>query len=359
MVKNFLLYLQSVRELGLPYLEFKGLYTLSFKVGRKKYFIRGLDTPFNDGASISLARNKYCVNQMLARAKFPVPKAVAITSSLYQQGKLDLAGLKFPLVIKPTVESADGYGVVCNIQDEATLREELDRAFQHYPCMSIEEFHGGLTAYRVLVFYGEVIAVVERIPAEVIGDGAQTVAALIQAANAEREKLDNPTLIGKIDTENSELLLKLKQEGMTLDSIVDRGKKIVLRHVSSSMQGGAFISRGVDICVETAESLREAADRLGLNFVGFDFLCEDIKKPPQKNRDVIIDVSHNPDVTMYEEPMSGEPVRVTKTMLSRFVRRNQEISVLSWFNNSKITKSFYFRGGLVAAVLVVVFKFIF
>lgn len=358
MIKDFQFFLRSVRELGLPYLEFKGLFTLSFKVGSKKYLIRGGDTPFNNGAGISLTSNTYCVNQMLGRAKFPVPRATAITTTQYHKGNLSLKGIQFPVVIKPTAWSEEASGVICNLPDEQALEVQLKKGFKVFPCLSIEEFHAGLRSYRVLLYQGNVLSVVERTPAIVTGDGSQTLAELIEAAKKEREKQQDKYFFDMLSVDDEELQVKLQQDGRKLEDIPRRNEQVVLSYTCNLERGGSTTSLGVDIDMETADMLARAAERLGLSLAGFDVLCEDITKPFKKGRDVIVDVSASPDIALHEMPMYGEPRQVSKMMLKQFIERHRFEKIRSLFFESRVFKSFYFRAAVVVGILLAAFQFL-
>ena len=56
--------------------------------------------------------------------------------------------------------------------------------------MIIEEFHGRLQSYRVLVFNRQVIGVVLCHPARVIGDGQHNIQELIELTNIKRKEID-------------------------------------------------------------------------------------------------------------------------------------------------------------------------
>jgi cyanophycin synthetase len=77
--------------------------------------------------------------------------------------------LGFPLVTKP-LDGNHGRGITIGISDEEQLRFGFKLAQEHSRQVIVEQFFEGRD-HRILVINGKLIAVAERIPAHVIGDG--------------------------------------------------------------------------------------------------------------------------------------------------------------------------------------------
>ena len=172
-------YYQTALRFGLPVKVNPDVRGISIKLGRKNYYFAAGLTPFNVGAGNILANHKHLANHLLSEFGVPVPKALFVPRDDFKNGKVDFSMLSYPVVAKPNANTGGGTDVFCNIQNQAMLMQYLSEAFKQYKEIIIEKFHRDLKSYRVLVFYGQVLGVVERSPAKIIGDGVNSVRALV------------------------------------------------------------------------------------------------------------------------------------------------------------------------------------
>ena len=315
---NAKLYLNSAHELGLPVKVMKEIDGFQLKMGKAIYFFRGGFTPFNNGATNNVTDNKFCANKILELAGLPVAKAIGITREEFESNSWSMENLKFPVVIKPTWGTSCGKDVLCNIKDIETLKYHLQNKFKEYPCLSVEEFHANLTAYRVLVFYGKVIGVVKRVSAQIRGDGTHNILDLIQIENNKREQFKGTVTFGnlKIDEESKIILDELK---LTPHDIPSEGQIIKLCYVCNSTRGGTMVSLGRQICRKNAALMCKAAKALNLNIVGFDLVCDHIDIPIEESKGIIVEANYHPDITIHENPMNGEINRVSKIIMRKLI----------------------------------------
>lgn len=323
MDKTAQLYYRSAQALNLPATAIPQIAGFEVKLAQQRYFFRGAETPFNCASSLSIASNKYCMNKILESAGFPTPKSTSFNQMEFKKKKLEIliANFHFPLVVKPTIGTALGRDVICNIDNIFDLKTILKRKFEFHEFLTVEEFHAGLKSYRVLVFYNKVIGVVQRFPACVLGDGVHSINELIAITNLEREKLNHLVTLGPIKVDE-ECNIRLNEINTTIDSVPADKETVVLCYACNSSRGGTMTSLGKTICVENARLLCKAASALNLNLVGFDVACEDILVPIEKSRGVIIEANYNPDLTLHEHPISGIQSRVSKKIVQRLILRH-------------------------------------
>lgn len=330
MNKLLICYIKAAKELKLP-IEYREEFAgVAVKLANKTYFFRNNGyTPFNAGSSDNIASNKYSVNYILRKANFPVPQATAISIQNRKQNIWSLPQLTYPIVAKPTTGTSCGLDVFCNIENEQILVEYLNKNAEKYQFISLESFEGGLTSYRVLVFFNKVIAVTQRNPACVIGNGKNTIAELIKIENAKRKKITNVTL-GDL-TIDKEYQVKLQEMNLKLDYVPINNEKIILCYTCNASRGGTRISMGKAICPENARLACDAAKALSLNFVGFDIICEDIMRPIQKSRGFIIEANSNPDIIIHESALAGINVPIAKILLKQLIKKHPIAYVLNYF----------------------------
>jgi D-alanine-D-alanine ligase-like ATP-grasp enzyme len=334
MRKNTALYFKSALHYFLPVFNTPEIDGFALQFGRKFYYFRDALTPFNDTSSCSIANNKYCTNKLLEASGLPVPKATAISAWQYQQDMLDefIVDFKYPLVAKPTDDTSLGKDVLCNIKDKSQLINYLEHNFPKYPFITIEEFYDNLNCYRILVFNYKVIAVIQRFPAQVIGDGIHTIEELIRLENIKRP-LEHEVLAPIMVDE--ECRVRLQELGLTLQDIPAQEQKITLGYTCNSTRGGSFITLGKKIGRSNRKLMKAAARIMNLNLVGFDLVCADLKAPLQISGGVIIEANCRPSIRVHEESTRGRPQRVSRTIMRSFLYRHPLSYILSLFKHSK------------------------
>ncbi len=275
----------------------------------------GSITPFNSSSSIFIAKNKHKLLQLLKKSGFPVPNHIAVSkeSNWRQLLPQHLESLQFPVLIKPLLDTHSAQGLVCSLKNTKQLFTSLLTSFEHYPLLQIEEFHQGLKEYRVLILKNRILDVVERIAANIVSDGKNTINDLITAHNSSLATIQCPILV------NKECLLCLADQGFTLEDIAPAGKVIRLHYPVNRALGGISVSLGKKINSENAKYLCQAANITGLDLVGLDVLCEDINQSFAKTKWIIIEANFGPGISIHEYPDKGKPVKVSKKILRQLI----------------------------------------
>ena len=319
MNKNTQCYYDSALKMFLPVSLDNDIDGFVLTLGKKRYFFYGHGTPLNNATSVQISRNKYFTNKVLEKAGVPVPKAIYIHESEFERLEEKIANLSFPLVAKPMDEGKFGRDVLCNIQTIEELQSYLITNFPKKSYIIIEEFHGNLNSYRVLVFNNRVIGVVIRHPAHVLGDGKHTIEELVELANSLRPTISDTLAPIVID---EECLIRLKELGIDVNYIPKKDEQVTLCYTSNASRGGTYASLGKKICKENKRLLIYAAKALNLRLVGFDVQCLDIMKPIELNNGVIIESNDSPSVRIHEHAIIGAPLLVTKNMIRSFIFRH-------------------------------------
>lgn len=344
------LYFKSCKELHLKPVKKPEIDGFQFTLGKKIYYFRSGQTPFNNASACSIASNKYSTNLVLHNHQIPVPKAFAITYKEFKKGLLDLSDMRFPVVVKPNWGSCSGHDVICNIESLDILLELLPKLLKKHYSISIEEFEGNLSSYRVLVHAGNVIGLVERIPAHITGDGKHTIEQLIDIENEKRRLLRKKLPYGQLKL-NIESEFIFKKRGIDKSHVPQLDEKIPLRYICNSAAGGTTINLPIkNICVENKLIALKAAKALDLDLVGFDFLCEDISKPIGITRGFIIEANYAPDITLHELSPAGTPTQVTRIILKKFIAQHRIAYLIMRLQSKPI--SFVLKFMLVLAFII-------
>src|SRR5699024_9106809 len=119
----------------------------------------------------------------------PIPLGSKFNSEAMDDDIIQYAKqIKFPLVLKPT-NGSSGKGVISNIKNRTQLKEAIHfvRNRLGYQEVILEEYVIG-EEVRVYVLDNHVLGAGNRRPANVVGDGVNTIETLIEQKNEERKQ---------------------------------------------------------------------------------------------------------------------------------------------------------------------------
>ena len=220
-----------------------------------------------------------------------------------------------PVVTKP-LDGNHGRGVGLDLNDDESVRAGFRRAFTETRrgVVVIESFVTG-NDYRVLVVGGQMVAVAERVPAHVIGDGEHTVAELVDIANADpRRGIGHEKVLTKIKVD-AEAIALVRAQGFELTDVPPEEAFVKLVSTGNMSTGGISIDRTWEAHEENVEIAEEAARVVGLDVAGIDFITPDISKPVRETGGAIVEVNAAPGFRMHTHPTEGEPQYVARPVL--------------------------------------------
>lgn len=257
------------------------------------------------------AADKDFTKVLLEEAGLPVPKDELVRTG--EDAAAAAGRLGFPLVTKP-LDGNHGRGVTIGLTTADEVRWGFDQAREHGATVIVEQQFTG-TDHRILIVAGEVVAVAERVPAHVVGDGRQSIRDLVVEVNRDpRRGESHKSTLTRIDLDEAAEHL-LAQSGLTSDSIPDPGEVVILRPTANLSTGGTAIDRTDEIHPENALIARRAAQIVGLDIAGIDFVCPDITRSVHETGGGIIEVNAGPGFRMHLEPFQGRPRNVARPVL--------------------------------------------
>lgn len=284
-------YLNAADALGLHY------ETLNEQVGLARIFngIKSLDISsnvlgVNTQLSASLSVNKVKTSILLKEANLPVPTYRTFVS----QDKAILYAIKQlqnkkSVVVKPITGSLS-FGITVNPANNIQIKHAVAEAFEGNSSIMIEEFING-KHFRITVLDDEVIAVTERIAANVTTDGKHTILELIVMKNKQRKKNALPAIILRKKDQNY-----LKKEKIILSKIYPEGISIILQLGCDLDIGGE--RRKIDREIIPQENINlfiKAAKALNLRFAGIDYISPDIMTSHTELVTAINEINSAPD----------------------------------------------------------------
>ncbi|MFQ1046977.1 bifunctional glutamate--cysteine ligase GshA/glutathione synthetase GshB [Avibacterium paragallinarum] len=278
-----------------------------------EYVKNGNMTSKDSYISPLIMENKVVTKKVLHKAGFNVPQSLEFTSAEQAIANYGLFEGR-AVVIKP---KSTNYGLGITIfQQGVSNREDfakaIEIAFREDKEVMVEDYLSG-TEYRFFVLGDETLAVLLRVPANVVGDGKHSVAELVAAKNDHPLRGDGSrTPLKKIALGDIEKL-QLKEQGLTVDSVPEAGRIVQLRANSNISTGGDSI----DMTDEMHPSYKALAvgitKAMGAAVCGVDLIIPDLHKPAEPNLQSwgVIEANFNPMMMMHIFPYSGKSRRLT------------------------------------------------
>ena len=285
------------------------------QLGHGKYQKRVWATVTSASANISvdIAANKELTNRLLQDVGIPVPRGVVVRTE--DEAFRAAARIGYPVVLKP-LDGNHGRGVCINLGSEADVREffPVAAAESRAGTVVVESFITGKD-YRILVVDRQVVAVAERVPAHVVGDGTSTVQQLIDRTNADpRRGVGHEKILTRI-TVDTQTLDVLERQGLTLDDVPEQDRFVQLKLTGNMSTGGTSIDRTDDIHPDNVEIARQAAMVVGLDVAGIDFVTSDISLSVRQTGGAIVEVNAGPGFRMHTHPTEGHPRHVGRAVI--------------------------------------------
>jgi len=279
--------------------------------GRAQQRIRASITGKTSLIGVEIAGNKDLARRLLAKGGVAVPKGGIARDA---DEAIALAHkLRWPVVVKP-LDANHGRGVHIGLATADAVRTAFADAATHGRRVIIEEMLRGRD-HRILVVGGAVVAVAERVPAHVVGDGVSTLAELVATVNADpRRGSGHGNVLTAIKVDATVLAL-LAERGLSLTSVPDAGQTVDLRATANLSTGGTAIDRTDQIHPENAALARRAAAILDLDIAGIDFITPDIAKPARLTGGGIIEVNAAPGLRMHLAPSEGQARDVARPII--------------------------------------------
>lgn len=282
---------------------------IAVKHNNKEYIIHeGTISDANTLIAYWISNDKWMTKQFLKRKGISHAKGVL----LHSQSKAKMiTDLNFPLVVKP-MDTDHGIAVSTNLGTQEEVNTAVENAFRHSKKVIVEEYHPG-QEYRFLVIDEQVRAIAFREPANITGNGEDTIDSLIKAKNQNRgDDYTHPLL--KINTDE-EVLRHLEKQHLSLQSVPKNGQKIFLRKNSNLSTGGDSIDVTDDLPDFYKKVATEAARSAGLKIAGIDIIIKNPQTAPSPQNYIVVELNAPAMLSMHDFPYIGKNRQVEKYVL--------------------------------------------
>jgi D-alanine-D-alanine ligase-like ATP-grasp enzyme len=319
MTTSSIIILEEAHKHGVKYRSIPGTRVVELEYnGHKQYFKAQIpaQTSFI-GAYIT--EDKAATKASLMDQGISVPPGFTIlTSDPQSYWEEVFHALQKPLVVKPS-NLNKGTNVFINLTTLDEYREAVTTCFSELygkeANVVVEEMFEG-KEYRITATPEKVLAILNRVPANVVGDGQHTIKQLVDQKNTDPRRSDDPNgILVKIKIDD-EAIEYLAEQSLTPDSIPAPEQQVFLRKNSNISTGGD----GIDVTDTAHPSVHQIALQAmkafpGLAFGGIDFMTKNIFQPQTPDTYAIIEVNVSPGFGIHDNPYQGENRHVAREFL--------------------------------------------
>ncbi|EPB8164927.1 bifunctional glutamate--cysteine ligase GshA/glutathione synthetase GshB [Clostridium perfringens] len=279
---------------------------ISLSDGEKVEYVKQATKTSKDSYITALImENKLVTKDILMENNIRVPKGKDYEN--IDEAKKDFRLFKDEkIVIKP---KSTNFGLGISIFPGEYSREDYDKAveiaFREDSSILIEEFMTG-KEYRFLVIGEEVVGILHREPANVIGNGESTIEELVFEKNKDPLRGKGyKTPLEKIKLGEIEEMF-LKNQGLSFKYIPKNGEKIYLRENSNISTGGDSIDFTDKIHPSYKEVALKSAKAVKALICGVDMVIDNIEEEAKEKNHGIIELNFNPAIHIHCFPYKGE-----------------------------------------------------
>ena len=294
--------IKEVEARDIPWMQLSARAMIQLGYGIHQKRLQATLSDFSGILAVELACDKEGTKQILRDAGVPVPHGTVINYLDELEGAIAEVG-GYPIVIKP-LDGNHGRGITIDIKAWEEAEKAYDVAREISRGVIVERYYRG-SDHRVLVINGKLVAVAERVPAHVVGNGKSTVQELIEETNRDPNRGEgHDNVLTKITVDRNSLTL-LQRQGYTLDTVLPSGAICYLRATANLSTGGIAVDRTDDIHPENVWLAQRVAKIIGLDIIGLDIVTPDITKPLRDVEGVIVEVNAAPGFRMHVCPSVG------------------------------------------------------
>ncbi|MDO9370366.1 MAG: cyanophycin synthetase [Sphingopyxis sp.] len=302
----------EARRRHIPVMRLDTASLIQFGTGSRQKRIRASVTGATSLIAAELAANKHAAKELLQAAGLPVPRGEVVRN--FDQAAATAQRLGWPVVVKP-LDGNQGRGVSIGVADAAALGDAFARAATISGRVIVEQMLPG-SDHRLLVVAGQLVAVAERVPANVTGNGCHSIEQLIALVNADpRRGVGHEAVLTRIRVDEA-MHAFLEASGRTLADIPAVGERIWLRGTANLSTGGTAIDRTDDVHPDNIAIAVQAAAAIGLDVAGVDMMSPDVSRSLAETGGGIVEVNAAPGLRMHIAPSEGRPRDVAAPILA-------------------------------------------
>ncbi len=288
----------AARGRGIPVSRVDDDCLLQLGHGARQQRIQGAITGRAGFLAELVSRDKLLTKRLLRQLRLPTAEGRLVRSAADAWAAACEIGL--PVVVKP--RNADyGNGVSLDLMTEAQVMAACDRARECRPEVLVERQLAGVP-HRLFVVNDAVVAAARREPAHVVGDGRQSVSALIDEANRDPRRGDSPDVPLYPISVDPPLVSALAKQELRLDSVPAAGRIVNLQLDPSECRAETILDVTDRVHPDVSAVAIDAVRAVGLDVAGVDIVAVDIGRPLEEQGGGILEVNAGPAIYLHRSP---------------------------------------------------------
>lgn len=304
--------IEEAENRGIPHIRLNDQSLVQLGYGVYQKIIQATMTCKTGYIATDIASDKNLSKNLLAGMGVPVPKGFKIYD--FEELEDSINSIGYPVAIKP-LDSNHGKGISANITSFEDAKKAFESAKNYSRAVIVEKSLKG-NDFRALVINNKLIAVAERTPAFIKGDGVSTVKQLIENVNTDpRRGYGHEKILTQITIDNmTERVLELK--GYNLETVLKKDEICFLKSTANISTGGTAIDRTDEVHPDNIFLFERIARIIGLDIAGIDVVAPDVSTSILKNGGGVVEVNAAPGFRMHLAPSEGLPRNVAEPVVN-------------------------------------------
>jgi GNAT-family acetyltransferase (TIGR03103 family) len=269
-----------------------GYFELSF--GGRSIVCRESLSELTTAIAMSRCDDKATTHRILRQAGLRLPAQIKVETDQQAQSFLE----KHAAVVVKPARGEQGAGISVDVRDADALRSAMDEARGVCNTIILEQFVSG-DDLRIVVIGEAVVAAAIRKPAQVMGNGTDTLKTLIEKQSRRRAAATGGESNIPVDRET---LRCIEAAGYTLDSVLPENEQLVVRKTANLHTGGTIHDVTDRLHPTLRKAAIDAARAIDIPVTGLDFIVPSVEGPDY----VIIEANERPGLANHEPQPTAE-----------------------------------------------------
>jgi cyanophycin synthetase len=292
---------EEAESRGIPYIRLNDQSLVQLGYGVHQQRIQATTTAKTNMIAVDIAGDKSATKKLLGEMGIPVPKGYTIRDEEELEDTIERIG--YPVVIKP-LDGNHGKGASVGIRNLEDAVKAFHKAKEYSKHVIVEQMLEG-NDFRALCVNKKLIAVAERTPAHVVGDGKRTIQELIDETNRDpRRGFGHENVLTQINVDGQTMRC-IAAKGYELETVLPKGETLTLKTTANISTGGTAIDRTDEVHPENVFMFERIAKIIGLDVAGIDIIAPNVSEPLIENGGGVIEVNAAPGFRMHLAPSEG------------------------------------------------------
>lgn len=293
---------EEAEKRGIPHIRLNERSLVQLGYGKNQRRIQATVTDRSNMISVDLASDKDATKKLLGSLGIPVPKGETIRNA--EEIESVVKRLGFPLAVKP-LNANHGKGITVGLRSVEDVAAAFERAKEYSRWVIIEQSLEGAD-FRALVIHNKLVAVAERKPAHVTGDGKSSINQLVEITNQDpRRGIGHEKVLTLIRLDAAAEKVIKRQGFNSLEDVPEQGQTVYLTTTANISTGGTATDRTDEVHPNNIVLFERIARIIGLDIAGIDIVAPDVSTPLSENGGGIIEVNAAPGFRMHLAPSEG------------------------------------------------------